>query len=90
MLLPDAAAAVFPEQSTITGDHAEIDLHAAEALAAAMAGWDADEMASYREAVSQEVERLGTVAPDGFLAAEVLALTWIDAAADRARTERAA
>jgi len=57
------------------------DLHAAEALAEAMAGWDADEVACYREAVTREVERLGATPPDGFLAAEALALAWLDGVA---------
>ena len=62
--------------------HTAIDLHAAEALAAAMTGWDDDEVECYREAVAAEVARLGAAAPDGFLAAEVLALAWIDAATE--------
>ena len=57
------------------------DLHAAEALAEAMAGWDADELRCYREAVTREVERLGAAPPNGFLAAEALALAWLDGAA---------
>jgi len=60
---------------------APADLHAAEALAEAMAGWDADELRCYREAVAREVERLGGALPDGFLAAEALALAWLDGAA---------
>ncbi len=59
--------------------HAPTDLQAAEALAAAMAGWDADDVTCYREAVALEVERLGAAPADGFLAAEVLALAWMDA-----------
>jgi hypothetical protein len=43
-----------------------------------MASWDANELACYREAVAAEVARRGDAPPDGFLAAELLALAWLD------------
>ena len=57
---------------------APTDLRAAEALADAMASWDTNELACYREAVAAEVAHRGDVPPDGFLAAELLALAWLD------------
>jgi len=53
------------------------DVRAAEALATAMAGWDAAEVAAYRESVLAEVAALGDRPLRGFLAAEVAALTAI-------------
>lgn len=64
----------------VAASRAPIDEPAAAALAEAMAGWSADEVDCYREAVAAEVARLGDRPPDGFLAAEALALTRLDAA----------
>jgi hypothetical protein len=58
---------------------ADGDSRAAEALVAAMVGWEAAELAAYREAVLAEVAALGNRPPHGFLAAEIAALSAVDA-----------
>jgi hypothetical protein len=50
------------------------DLSAAEALVAAMRGWDATELAEYRTAVLAELAALGDRPVAGFLAVELTAL----------------
>ena len=69
---------------------APTDLRAAEALAEAMASWDANELGCYREAVAAEIARLGSTPPDGFLAAEILALAWLEGAVDVVQVRGAA
>lgn len=50
------------------------DLPAAEALIAAMRGWEAAELAEYRTAVLTELAALGDRPVSGFLAVEIAAL----------------
>ena len=57
----------------------DADRSAAEALAAAMSGWDAAELAAYRASVLEECERLRGGRADGFLAAELAALAAVEA-----------
>ncbi len=59
---------------------AERDLPAAEALVAAMADWDAADLAAYRSSVLEELAKLRGRPPHGFLAAELAALSAIGAA----------
>jgi hypothetical protein len=54
------------------------DRSAAEALIAAMSGWDATELAEYRTAVLAELAALGDRPVDGFLAVEVAALCAVE------------
>lgn len=58
----------------------EEDLSAAEALADAMSGWKAGELAAYRSAVEAELAALGAAPIHGFLAVEVAALHVVSAA----------
>ena len=55
------------------------DLPAAEALAAAMCGWDAAHLATYRDAVLEEVAALKGRPVRGFLAVEMAALSAVAA-----------
>lgn len=72
----DPFADVLRQAAAVAGP---VDRPAAEALAEAMATWNAADIACYREAVLREVTKLGNRPPDGFLAAEVLALLLNDA-----------
>ncbi len=56
------------------------DLYAAEALVAAMADWDAADLAAYRSSVIAELAKLHGRSPRGFLAVEIAALTAVGAA----------
>ena len=56
------------------------DLRAAEALAAAMADWDAADLAAYRSSVLDELTLSRGRPPRGFLAVELAALSVVDAA----------
>ncbi len=58
----------------------EEDLSAAEALADAMSGWKAGELAAYRSAVEAELAALGRSPVHGFLAVELAALQVVSAA----------
>lgn len=58
----------------------EEDLSAAEALADAMSGWNAGELATYRSAVEEELAALGRAPVHGFLAVELAALQVVSAA----------
>jgi hypothetical protein len=51
-----------------------VDVRAAEALVAAMSGWDANELATYRSAVLDEIAAHGDRPVSGFLAVELTAL----------------
>ncbi len=57
------------------------DIPAADALAAAMRSWAAEEIAEYRAAVLDELANLGDQPPTGFLAAELAALLSFEAGA---------
>ncbi len=59
---------------------AERDLPVAEALVAAMADWDAADLAAYRSSVLDELAKLRGRPPRGFLAAELAALSAVGAA----------
>ncbi len=56
------------------------DLPAAEALVAAMADWDAADLAAYRSSVLDELAKLRGRPPRGFLAVELAALSAVGAA----------
>ena len=75
------ATTVLPADLVHTLDPASrlpaADLPAAEALAAAMAGWGAAELADYRAAVLAEAAALGGRPAGGFLAVELAALVTV-------------
>ena len=56
------------------------DQGAVEALAAAMADWDAADLADYRASVLDELAKLRGRSPHGFLAVELAALSAVGAA----------
>jgi hypothetical protein len=53
---------------------AAVDVRAAEALVAAMSGWEASELATYKSAVLEELAAHGDKPVSGFLAVELTAL----------------
>ncbi len=72
---PDRPLPPLPSVHDLTED----DLSAAEALADAMSGWKATELAAYRTAVEAELAALGANQLHGFLAVEVAALQVVGA-----------